>query len=1085
MHNAGSPSLARVDEENEASSLLAVFDASAAPASPVSAVDPSVSASLNAESASQRPHVVIVRFCNTTARSRSARGILSTLAAHLSWVIANLGNGGGGSGARGADRVHDDTDKMSYEALVVKVPSLLRDAGAVANITILVDGLEECAPEHHKEKNVEWIPTLLPPNVRLLVSLSGSVSAVTKQDPYAAARGLDTCCQLVKDRLRDRQLSGKNVIEVAPMSSGLQKTLTEHLLTLNHRRLTKQYETQLGGLVESSLMLFLSQCLRFLCWVQPSTDGEPLQVPRSLFSLADTIFETLTGMHGEAMAEHTLGFLCAAYPLGVTEMELMDLVSTCDPVLLEQQDTGYTPAQKRVSRRQWATLKGDLVALGWICQTTCYLGTTWSFTHVTLEAIVRDRLVPEQTLITCLKHFAGLYSGKLKDTMGGRIVMDCLDDSYLGHSYVPVPIPPARGGGGGGGAGGEEEDAMEGKAPAGPVGGGVVMHAGGGFNRRRLTVLPATLLKLTSVTVGQFADPLTTLLTDSEFVALSWEAGLGEELAGHIAAALSCVSLLACKRSMIEGCLARLAALVAESPWLCGTQTFGGDARHAELPDTQPETSASQPRTVQGGDGGDKDAAAKAAASGLPSEPRAGEEQTSGSRPLTAKSIASMLSGAAEDAPEDSVPQPRKAHHPALKIDRVKERLMEWEVERFAGLCLDFKKTLLQKSRDPNTASLATIPDVSSVKILRWARQRDQEAGNTEEKVGLEPAWTAHSVMEKECMSTGEGTYRLSDLPHLLVPFLKQHLKALTQTQMILLMRTHLARDKEDHEAWHRSVDPQLERTYRHRDYLTLLLRDLESMEDGVAARAMQPAAKVHLRWLVNRHAIRWPLEHLTTQLRWLGVANKLEIFARVQALGEAIALQDESTHDQKECLVSFPSFLSPLVGCAYRNVGLMSLTDEELDGELEDLRLEMGMEEHMSDDDGFKFGNAVYNLAVKVVEATGTDFKRKDKTRSAQIRSGTLRKSMPASTWVRPVYARYNGVVQASLDQLSKLTQSGKEDKIGGTKPDIDKDLKTLYDPVAQQRISYINLCVKVLLHPLRLLRHKRTHSIVREHIL
>ena len=28
---------------------------------------------------------------------------------------------------------------------------------------------------------------------------------------------------------------------------------------------------------------------------------------------------------------------------------------------------------------------------------------------------------------------------------------------------------------------------------------------------------------------------------------------------------------------------------------------------------------------------------------------------------------------------------------------RVKERLMEWEVERFAGLCMQMKKTLLQK----------------------------------------------------------------------------------------------------------------------------------------------------------------------------------------------------------------------------------------------------------------------------------------------------------------------------------------------------------------------------------------------------
>ena len=54
--------------------------------------------------------------------------------------------------------------------------------------------------------------------------------------------------------------------------------------------------------------------------------------------------------------------------------------------------------------------------------------------------------------------------------------------------------------------------------------------------------------------------------------------------------------------------------------------------------------------------------------------------------------------------------------------------------------------------------------------------------------------------------------------------------------------------------------------------------------------------------------------------------------------------------------------------------------------------------------------------------------------------------------------------MVPESLDQLGKLTQSGKEDKIGGTKPEVDEDLKTLYDPVAQQRLSYMNLCIKDL---------------------
>ena len=42
------------------------------------------------------------------------------------------------------------------------------------------------------------------------------------------------------------------------MKSATQKALTEHMLKTNGRRLTKEYEGELGALGESSLMLFLS-----------------------------------------------------------------------------------------------------------------------------------------------------------------------------------------------------------------------------------------------------------------------------------------------------------------------------------------------------------------------------------------------------------------------------------------------------------------------------------------------------------------------------------------------------------------------------------------------------------------------------------------------------------------------------------------------------------------------------------------------------------------------------------------------------------------------------------------------------------
>jgi len=258
---------------------------------------------------------------------------------------------------------------------------------------------------------------------------------------------------------------------------------------------------------------------------------------------------------------------------------------------------------------------------------------------------------------------------------------------------------------------------------------------------------------------------------------------------------------------------------------------------------------------------------------------------------------------------------------------------------------------------------------------------------------------------------------------------------------------------------------PQLERIYRDKDDEAMLLRDLQSLEEGVSDRALEAAAMVHMRWLVSRHATRWPLTQTTIQLRHLGVAHKSEIYARIQSHSKQILYCDSCLHDQKDGLVLFPSFLSVMVGCAYTSVGIVSLTDAELDDELQDLRTEMGMEEQIDDDDGFKFGNAVFNLVVKVIEATSTEFKRKDSSRSSQTRRGTWRKSMMPSKLVRPLYARHDAVTQASLEQLASLDQhGGKEDKIGGSKPDVDEDLKSLFDPVAQDRFTYVKSCLESL---------------------
>jgi len=86
------------------------------------------------------------------------------------------------------------------------------------------------------------------------------------------------------------------------------------------------------------------------------------------------------------------------------------------------------------------------------------------------------------------------------------------------------------------------------------------------------------------------------------------------------------------------------------------------------------------------------------------------------------------VEGYAASQPVAGLQQVQQAAAPtSLKVERVKERLLEWELERFGGLCMKMKKTLLHKSRDPANASLATIPGIPSVSNLRIMLQQEQE----------------------------------------------------------------------------------------------------------------------------------------------------------------------------------------------------------------------------------------------------------------------------------------------------------------------------------------------------------------------
>ena len=107
--------------------------------------------------------------------------------------------------------------------------------------------------------------------------------------------------------------------------------------------------------------------------------------------------------------------------------------------------------------------------------------------------------------------------------------MACVCEHILGPSLVQAPMSPK----GAKSPAAVSDDSVTGVEASAPR--CSVMQPGGGVNRRRLQMLPETLVKLAEHTGGAWADTLTSLLTDESFVALTCTAGLTEELCAQVA----------------------------------------------------------------------------------------------------------------------------------------------------------------------------------------------------------------------------------------------------------------------------------------------------------------------------------------------------------------------------------------------------------------------------------------------------------------------------------------------------------------------------------------------------------------------
>ena len=276
-----------------------------------------------AEEAERQPRhaEIIARFVGVTPGASTGPGLLEELCHRLARRY--------GSGEAAVPR--------TYPELVAQFGQYLGLSTAERPLVVFLDGLDQLA-EGQRPDQLGWLPALLPPDVRLVVSTRPGEAAAraTRREPMAFT--LPPMPPGDGGRLLDAWLDeGRRTLQSA-----------------QRRQVLRQFAVQGRPLW---LRLASAEACRWTSYQQPAALAPDIGgiIRRNMLARLEA-----EGQHGAVLVSRALGFL-AASRRGLAEDELLELLSADPEVMADfRRRSPSSPSAKRLPPVLWSRLRFDL-----------------------------------------------------------------------------------------------------------------------------------------------------------------------------------------------------------------------------------------------------------------------------------------------------------------------------------------------------------------------------------------------------------------------------------------------------------------------------------------------------------------------------------------------------------------------------------------------------------------------------------------------------------------------------------------------------------------------------------------------------
>uniref|UniRef100_A0A665VJH7 NACHT and WD repeat domain containing 1 n=1 Tax=Echeneis naucrates TaxID=173247 RepID=A0A665VJH7_ECHNA len=277
------------------------------------------------------------------------------------------------------------------------------------SLLLILDSLDQLSDQHHAQR-LHWLPTDLPPNVHLVVSMD------TNSEVFA--------------NMRLKLASSGNFFEVEHLSHDEGKQVMESNMQAWQRMLTPEQSDAVLRCFDSTgcplhLKLILSAARR---WASFTLIAD-IHLGTNTQEMMSQLLQMLEEKHGKELVGGALGYLVLARE-GLLEAELRDVMSLDNDVISEvyRYSLPPTPSLIRLPPLLWAQLKLDLedhLEERWVGGVA-----TIAFNNRRLVEVVSSRYLTSQrrrrSLSILAEYFLGQWSGKLKPaTLPGLSLLVC------------------------------------------------------------------------------------------------------------------------------------------------------------------------------------------------------------------------------------------------------------------------------------------------------------------------------------------------------------------------------------------------------------------------------------------------------------------------------------------------------------------------------------------------------------------------------------------------------------------------------------------------------------------------------------